>query len=106
MDYFAGRRSGLRSVPMSGEFENRVAVVTGGSRGIGLATARQLARGGAHVALSYASRQAPAEQAVAEFRSLGRKAICAKCDVSRQEEIDALVRRTREELGPIDHLAH
>src|SRR5258706_14266303 len=91
---------------MSGEFENKVALVTGGSRGIGLATARQLARGGANVAISYATREEPAQRAVAALRAVGRKAICVKCDVSRQDEIDELVRRTREELGPIDHLAH
>lgn len=91
---------------MSDDFRNKVALVTGGSRGIGLAIARQLARGGADVAISYGSRMGPAEEAVAEFQSLGRKAICAPCDVASQEQIDELVRRTRDELGPIDYLAH
>jgi 3-oxoacyl-[acyl-carrier protein] reductase len=88
------------------EFAGKVALVTGGSRGIGLAIARQLARGGANVAISYGSRIGPAETAVAEFRALGRKAICGQCDVASQEQIDELVRRTRDELGPIDYLAH
>lgn len=91
---------------MSSEFDNKVALVTGGSRGIGLATARQLARGGADVAISYATRGEPAEQAVEELQALGRKAICVRCDVSRQDQVDELVRRTRAELGPIDYLAH
>lgn len=91
---------------MSDGFENKVAIVTGGSRGIGLATARQLARGGANVAIGYASRVDTAEKAVAELKALGRQAICVKCDVSNQEQIDELVRRTRAELGPIDFLAH
>ncbi len=91
---------------MSDDFRNKVALVTGGSRGIGLAIARQLARGGADVAISYGSRVGPAEEAVLEFQSLGRKAICGRCDVASQEQIDELVRRTRDELGPIDYLAH
>ena len=56
---------------MAGEFENRVALVTGGSRGIGRATALQLARGGAHVAIGYGTRKETAEQVVAEIRALG-----------------------------------
>jgi 3-oxoacyl-[acyl-carrier protein] reductase len=91
---------------MAGEFENRVALVTGGSRGIGRATALQLARGGAHVAIGYGSRKETAEQVVAEIRALGRKSLAGACDVSRQEQIDALVTAARNELGPIDLLCH
>jgi 3-oxoacyl-[acyl-carrier protein] reductase len=91
---------------MPGEFENRVALVTGGSRGIGRATALQLAHGGAHVAVGYGSRRETAEEVVSEIRTLGRKAICGACDVMRQEQIDALVSAARRELGPIDLLCH
>ncbi|MAV37236.1 MAG: beta-ketoacyl-ACP reductase [Planctomycetaceae bacterium] len=91
---------------MSATFENCVAVVTGGSRGIGRATALQLAREGADVAISYGSRLEPAEAVVAEIEALGRRAIHVRCDVSQQNQIDELVGRTRDELGPIDHLAH
>lgn len=91
---------------MTGEFANKVAVVTGGSRGIGLATAKQLASGGADVAIGYASRTDTAEMAVAELKSLGRRAIGVQCDVSRQDHVDELFRQTREQLGPIDYLAH
>ena len=91
---------------MSDEFRGKVALVTGGSRGIGLATARQLARDGADVAISYRSRASEAEQAVAELEELGRRAICVPCDVSQQEQVDELARKTRAELGPIDYLAH
>ena len=91
---------------MSDEFRGKVALVTGGSRGIGLATARQLARDGADVAISYRSRASEAEQAVAELEELGRRAICISCDVSQQQQVDELVRKTRAELGPIDYLAH
>ena len=91
---------------MNDDFQGKVALVTGGSRGIGLATARQLARGGAKVAISYRSREESARQAAGELRALGTQAIHVPCDVSCQDQVDELVRRTREEFGPIDYLAH
>src|SRR5579863_8618624 len=100
----AASQKGLPTMP--GDFENRVALVTGGSRGIGRATALQLARGGANVAIGYGSRRGPAEEVVAEIRALGRKALCAACDVTQQTQIDAIVNAARKELGPIDLLCH
>ncbi len=91
---------------MSEAFANRVALVTGGSRGIGRSTALSLARDGADVAISFASRTREAEAVVAEIRAIGRKAICVPCNVAKPGEVDGLVRRTRTELGPIDLLAH
>ena len=96
----------LENNKMSGEFENRVALVTGGSRGIGRATALKLAREGADVAISYGSRKDAAEAVVAEIEALGRRAISAPCDVSNEAQVDAFVRATRERLGPVDLLAH
>ena len=91
---------------MSDAFANRVALVTGGSRGIGRATALRLAREGADVAISYASRTTEAEQVVAEIKALGRKAICVPCNVAKPDDVARLVAQTREQLGPIDLLAH
>jgi 3-oxoacyl-[acyl-carrier protein] reductase len=91
---------------MSTEFQGRVALVTGGSRGIGRAIALRLAGDGADVAISYASRAAEADATAAEVRRLGGKALAVRCNVAVPGEVDELVRRTRAELGPIDFLAH
>jgi 3-oxoacyl-[acyl-carrier protein] reductase len=91
---------------MTHEFAQRVAIVTGGSRGIGRAAALQLAREGADVAIGYASREAPARETVAEIEALGRRAICVPCDVRRQDQIDELVSQARRRLGPVELLAH
>ena len=89
-----------------GEFAGRVALVTGGSRGMGRAIALKLAAGGADVAIGYAARAEAAEGVVGEIEALGRRAIAGPCDLRSQEQIDALVARTRAELGPIALLAN
>jgi NAD(P)-dependent dehydrogenase (short-subunit alcohol dehydrogenase family) len=91
---------------MSNAFANRVALVTGGSRGIGRSTALRLAREGADVAISFSSRSKEAEQVVAEIQAMGRKAICVACNVARPDDVRRLVSQTRAHLGPIDLLAH
>jgi len=91
---------------LAADFSNRVALVTGGSRGIGHATALRLAREGADVAISYVSRSKDAEQTVADIEALGRRSLCVPCDVSRPDDVRRLVEQTRTRLGPIDLLVH
>jgi 3-oxoacyl-[acyl-carrier protein] reductase len=93
-------------VKMEQEFQGRVALVTGGSRGMGRASAILLAQRGADVAISYRSRKEEAKAVVEEIQSLGRKALSVPCDVSRPHEVQAMVDVTRETLGPISLLVH
>src|SRR5438132_9072910 len=88
------------------EFQDRVALITGGSRGIGRATALRLAREGADLAVSYVSRAQQAEEVVREIKQLGRRAACFRCNVASPEEVRQLVAQTRQQLGSIDFLVH
>jgi 3-oxoacyl-[acyl-carrier protein] reductase len=89
------------NLPLSGA----VAVVTGGSRGIGLAIARRLAKLGARVCIC-GRDAAHLEAATAELRRDGAKILAVPADVSRASDIRALVERTQRELGPIDILVN
>lgn len=91
---------------MAESFSGRVALVTGGSRGIGRATALRLAAEGADVAISYAFRAGAADEVVAEIQSLGRRAAAIVCNVAVPGEVERLVGTAREKLGPIELLAH
>lgn len=91
---------------MSGEFTGKTALITGGSRGMGRATALRLAREGANVAISYATRHETAAEVVGEIQAHGREALAVACNVALAEDVDRLVVKTRQALGPIDLLVH
>lgn len=78
------------------------ALITGGSRGVGRATARLLAGSGAHVGIGYHARQADAEAAVAELRELGARAFAHGADLATAAGAESLVKRCAEELGGLD----
>ena len=86
--------------------ENKTAVVTGASRGIGLAAAKKLASQGANIAVVYVGDTAEGENAKKEIEELGVKVGLYYCDVSNFEESKATVDKIIEEFGGIDILVN
>ena len=90
---------------MDFSLEGKTALITGGSRGIGRATALGFARAGADIAI--ASRKLPELEKVAtEIRESGRRALPVAANVGRMEDINDLVTRVKEEFGRIDILVN
>ena len=87
-------------------FSEKTAVVTGGSRGLGRAICLELARGGANVMLCYAGNEAAANETVAACESLGAKAVAVRCDVSKEDEVKALMDAALKTFGRIDILVN
>jgi 3-oxoacyl-[acyl-carrier protein] reductase len=88
--------------PGPGTVQPRVAVVTGGSRGIGRAVAGRLAAEGYAVALAYAGREDLAEQAVAEIEGAGGRALAVQADVADEEAVARLFDRAEADFGGVD----
>src|SRR5262244_2136519 len=88
------------------EWRNQVAVVTGGGRGIGRATARLLAQRGAAVCVNYAVHADAAEALVAEITTAGGQAIAVAADVADSAAVEAMVAHTEAELGPVTILVN
>ena len=80
---------------------SRVALVTGGSRGIGRAICLELARRGHPVAVNYATRPDAAEEVVAEIESLGGKAMAVRADVADEDQVTDLFDAVSEGLGQV-----
>ena len=87
---------------MTLEFENKVAVVTGASRGIGKGIALELARNGASIAIVYHSREEKAKEVQTEIESMGQEAIVVKCDVSKFGDIAKLHDKVMEKWDRAD----
>ncbi|MBU7581735.1 MAG: 3-oxoacyl-[acyl-carrier-protein] reductase [Nostoc sp. TH1S01] len=86
--------------------KNKVAIVTGGSRGIGKAIALELAKYGASVVVNYASSSTAADSVVTEITSVGGQAIALQADVSQADQVEALINATTEKFGRIDILVN
>jgi 3-oxoacyl-[acyl-carrier protein] reductase len=125
-----GRKSKDEETPMAIEIDlsGRVALVTGGSRGLGRADALTLAQAGADVVvadllvesqlseetdrygvLATVARQqglVHTEETVGEIEAMGRRALAVRCDVTNRDEVEAAVARTVAELGSVDILVN
>jgi 3-oxoacyl-[acyl-carrier protein] reductase len=88
------------------QLSGRVAVVTGGSRGIGRAIADLLADRGAAVAIAYREREPAAAAFVDDVRGRGGRAWAGRCDVANEADVKAFMDAAARELGPIDVLVN
>jgi 3-oxoacyl-[acyl-carrier protein] reductase len=89
-----------------GNLQGKVALVTGASKGIGAAIARELAERGAAVAVNYSGSKAGADKVVAEIKAKGGNAIAIQTNLADPDSIGPLVEKTARELGPISILVN
>lgn len=84
----------------------QVALITGGSRGIGKACAKELAKAGYDIAVIYAGNEAAANETVSELKAMNVEAEAYKCDVSDAESVNKCVSKVMEKFGRIDVLVN
>jgi 3-oxoacyl-[acyl-carrier protein] reductase len=87
-------------------FNNKTALVTGASRGIGKAIALELAKNGAKVVVNYAGSEARANEVVDEIKSIGGEAIAIQADVSNSADVVSMVKETISTYGSVDVLVN
>lgn len=88
------------------DLKGRVALITGGSRGIGRACCEHIARAGAAVAVNFRSNEQAAKKTVELVEAAGGRAMTIRADVSSQEEVARMVSAVEQQLGPIDLLVN
>jgi 3-oxoacyl-[acyl-carrier protein] reductase len=88
------------------DLAKKVAIITGGSGGIGRVVAKRLANDGFATAVHYAGNPAKAESVVGEINDAGGKAIAVQADVAKAADIENLFKRTLEAFGKVDVVVH
>lgn len=88
------------------KLKGQIAIVTGGSSGIGAGVAKALAAEGAHVVVNYSSSRDRAEQVLAEIKADGGDGIIVRADVSKEEEVKTLFSETISRYGTVDILVN
>ncbi|MGB7086556.1 MAG: SDR family NAD(P)-dependent oxidoreductase, partial [Phormidesmis sp.] len=91
---------------MTGALTDKVAIITGSSRGIGKAAALALAEQGGKIVVNYARSSDAADAVVAEIEGAGGEAIALQADVSKADQVDAMVKATMDKFGRIDVLVN
>src|ERR1700757_3300395 len=89
-----------------GKLANKVAVVTGASKGIGAAIAKQLASDGAAVVVNYSSSKEGADRVVTEIKKEGGKAVAVQADVAKKADVARLFAETKKAFGRLDILVN
>jgi 3-oxoacyl-[acyl-carrier protein] reductase len=88
------------------ELEGKVAIITGGTRGIGKAIVMDLASQGADIALNYRKSADLAEELAEDIREIGQRALVVQADVSSFDDAQAMIQRVLDELGQVDILVN
>ena len=96
--------TGVKGLRESLNLRGRVALVTGGSRGIGRAVALRLAEAGAQIAINYAQDESAAAEAARSVESLGAQALALRADVRSTAEAASLIGSVVEHFGQLDIL--
>ena len=82
--------------------KDKIAIVTGSSRGVGRAIAEAYGNSGANVVVNYSSNQKAAEEVVHKIEGMGRKAVAVKADVAQKADVDRLIQTAIDEFSRID----
>ena len=86
------------------KLKNKVAIITGSSRGIGKATALLFAKEGANIVINCSKSENEANNVIDEIKKLGVNSLCIKCDVSDEKQVKKMIETTIKKFGKIDIL--